>query len=69
MERPNFLVLGLEKLGACTQKDQPTIVKHPDAGAEYQCFSDIMRDEQSCLIEPTAQVEKLLLRRTRPCTS
>lgn len=61
MEGPHFLVLGLKKLGAFTQKDQPTIVKHPDAGAEYQCFSDIMGDEYSRLVEPMAQVVELLL--------
>lgn len=61
MEGSHFLVLSLKKLGAFTQKDQSPVVKHPDAGAKQQCFPDIMCDEQSRFIEPTSQVEKLLL--------
>ena len=61
MKRLHFLIAGLEKLGASTQEDQPPIVKNPDAGAEQQRFPDIMSDEQSRLVEPIAQVEKLLL--------
>lgn len=61
MKGPHFLVVGREKLGAFTQKDQPTVVKNPDAGAKQQGFPDIMGDEQRRLIEPISQVEELLL--------
>jgi hypothetical protein len=30
----HFLIVGLEKLGASTQKNQPPVVKNPDPGAE-----------------------------------
>ena len=59
MKGPHFLLVGLEKLGASTQKHQSTIVKYPDAGAEQQRFPDIMGDEQSRLAE--------LSRRSRNC--
>ena len=49
MKGLHFLVVGLEKLGASTQKDQSTVMKNPDAGAEQQGFPDIMGDEQSRL--------------------
>ena len=61
MKGPHFLIVGLEKLGAFTQKNQSTVVKNPDAGAQQQRFPDIMGDEQSRLVEPISQVEKLLL--------
>ena len=61
MKRPHFLFVGLEEIGASTQKHQSPIVKHPDAGAEQQRFPDIMGDEQRRLAEPIAQVEELLL--------
>ena len=61
MKGPHFLVVGLEKLGAFTQKDQPAIVKNPDAGTEQQSLPDIMGDEQSRLVETISQVEELLL--------
>ena len=61
MKGPHFLVVGREKLGAFTQKDQPTVVKNPDAGTKQQGFPDIMGDEQSRLVEPISQVEELLL--------
>ena len=61
MKGLHFLIVGLEKLGASTQKDQPTIVKNPDAGAKQQGFPDIMGDEQSRLVQPVAEVEELLL--------
>jgi len=61
MKGPHFLLVGLEELGASTQENQSTIVQYPDAGAQQQGFPDIMGDEQSCLLEPIAQVEELLL--------
>ena len=61
MKGLHFLVVGREKLGAFTQKDQAPIVKNPDAGAKQQGFPDIMGDEQSRLVEPISQVEELLL--------
>ena len=61
MKGPYFLVVGREKLGAFTQKDQPPVVKNPDAGAKQQGFTDIMGDEHSRLVEPISQVEELLL--------
>ena len=61
MKSLHFLIVGREKLGAFTQKDQPTIVKNPDAGAEQQGFPNIMGDEQSRLVEPISQVEELPL--------
>jgi len=61
MKGPHFLLVGLEKLGASTQKYQSTIVKHPDAGAEQQSFPDIMGDEQSRLAEPIAQINEHVL--------
>lgn len=61
MKGLHFLVVGLKKLGASTQKDQPPVVKNPDAGAKQQRFPDIMGDEQSRLVESISQVEKLLL--------
>jgi hypothetical protein len=61
MKGPHFLIMGREKFGSFTQKDQPTIVKNPDAGAQQQGFPDIMGDEQSRLVEPISQVEELLL--------
>ena len=61
MKGPYFLVVGREKLGAFTQKDQPPVVKNPDAGAKQQGFPDIMGDEQRRLVEPISQVEELLL--------
>jgi hypothetical protein len=61
MKSLHFLVVGLEKFGAATQKDQPPVVKNPDTGTKQQSFSDIMGDEQSRLIEPISQFEELLL--------
>ena len=61
MKGLHFLVVGLEEFGAATQKDQPPVVKNPDAGTKQQGFPDIMGDEQSCFLEPIAQVEELLL--------
>ena len=61
MKGPHFFLVGLEELGASTQKHQSTIVKHPDASAEQQRFPNIMGDEQSRLAEFVAQVEELLL--------
>ena len=61
MKGPHFLLVGLEELGASTQENQSTTVKYPDAGAKQQCFPYIMGDEQSCFLEPIAQVEELLL--------
>jgi hypothetical protein len=34
MKSLHLLIARLEKLGASTQKDQPPVVKNPDAGAE-----------------------------------
>jgi hypothetical protein len=34
MKGLHLLIAGLEKLGASTQKNQPAVVKNPDAGAE-----------------------------------
>ena len=61
MKGPHFLLVGLEELGASTQKHQSTIVKHPDAGAEQQCFPDIMGDEQRRLPEFIAQIYEHVL--------
>lgn len=61
MKGLHFLVVGCEKLGAFPQKDQPTIVKNPDSGAEQQGFPDIMGNEYCRRVEPISQVEELPL--------
>ena len=59
MKGPDFRLVGLEKLGASTEKDQSSVMKHADPGAEQQRFADIMGDEESRLPESIAQVEEL----------
>src|SRR5262249_60537222 len=61
MEGPHFLIVGLEELGASTQKHQSTTAKHPDASPEQQRFPDIMGDKQRRLAECVAQIDEHVL--------